>query len=147
MSFLNKLFSGSILTIIAIAGFAGLVSAPAYAASGLPTTTTITNDQVCGTNGGNGGNCAITGGANFDGGAQGVAQLLLNIARIIVYIVGAVAVLFLVYGGVRYMTSEDPKAARAIITNAIIGLIVAIVAFSIVTIITGLVNGQFLGGN
>ena len=37
------------------------------------------------------------------------------------------------------------KAARGIITNAIIGLVIDIVAFSIVTVVQGLVGGgQFI---
>lgn len=146
MSFIKKLFSVSLLTIIAIAGFSSLVSSPAYAASGLPTGTTTSNTEICGNSSAN---CATTGGASFDGGAQGVVGFLLNIARLVVYLVGAIAVLFLVYGGIMYLTAggDDAKvkAARSIITNAVIGLIVAIVAFSIVTIVQGLVGGQFLG--
>lgn len=145
MSFIKKLFSGSLLAIIALTAIAGLVSAPAYAQSGLQTGTTLSNNEIC-----TGASCAITGGTEFGGGAQGVVGFLLQVARLITYLVGAIAVIFLVYGGVRYLTSQtedDAKGARTIILNAVIGLVVAIVAFSIVTIVQNLVGGQFLSGN
>jgi hypothetical protein len=145
MSFIKKIISGSLFAIIAIAGFASLVSTPAYAQNGKPASTTLSRQAICGANN----DCAITGNGDTAGGVTGVAGILLNIARIVVYIVGALAVLFLVYGGVMYLTAGGDdgkvKSARAIITNAIIGLVIAIVAFSIVTIVQGLVSGQFIG--
>jgi Type IV secretion system pilin len=145
MSIIKKIFSGSLLAILALTAIAGLVSSPAYAASGLPTGTTLSNDEIC-----TGAACAVTGGTSFGGGAQGVVGFLLQVARLITYLVGAIAVIFLVYGGVKYLTAQNEdgaKGARTIILNAVIGLIVAIVAFSIVTIVTNLVGGQFLSGN
>ena len=142
MSILKKLFSGSLLAILALTAISGLVSSPAYAASGAPTSTTLSNNEIC-----KGAACGVTGGATFDGGAQGVVGFLLTVARLITYVVGALAVLFLVYGGVRYLTAQDEKGAtdaRTVIMNAIIGLIIAIVAFSIVSIVQNLVGGQFL---
>ncbi|MBC7472308.1 MAG: hypothetical protein H7196_03570, partial [candidate division SR1 bacterium] len=63
---------------------------------------------------------------------------------------GGLAVLFLVYGGVRYLTASDEKAvgtARQIIQNAIIGLVIAILAFAIISIVTNLLTGQFIAGS
>jgi hypothetical protein len=151
MSFIKKLITGSLLSIVALAGLASLVSAPAYAATpkaNVPSSN-VSNDVICGGTGAAGTNCAVTGGTTFDGGVGGIVGILLSIARVVVYIVGALAVLFLVYGGVMYLTAGGDdgkvKSARAIITNAIIGLVIAIVAFSIVTIVTNLVSGTLIG--
>ena len=144
MSILKKLFSGSLLAILALTAISGLVSSPAYAASGAPAGTTLSSTEIC-----TGSACGITGGATtFDGGAQGVVKIILTIARLVTYIVGALAVLFLVFGGIRYLTAQDEKGAgdaRTVIMNAVIGLIIAIVAFSIVSIVSNLVTGTFLG--
>ncbi|MBC7471689.1 MAG: hypothetical protein H7196_00280, partial [candidate division SR1 bacterium] len=77
--------------------------------------------------------CQAIGGESNITGATGLTGLLISIARLITYISGGLAVLFLVYGGVRYLTASDEKAvgtARQIIQNAIIGLVIAILAFA-----------------
>jgi hypothetical protein len=60
-------------------------------------------------------------------------------------IIGVLAVIFIIIGGIRYILARgDPKAtdsARGSITAAIIGLVIALLAVAIVTIV-----GNFLGG-
>jgi hypothetical protein len=145
MSIFNKL-SG--LLAIFILGFALITfSTPVFAATTplLPTAKTICES-------GGGGNCAVIGGEAgaskiSDGGATGVVNTLISVSRVITFIAGGLSVLFLVYGGVRYLISEDEKGAgtaRNIIQNAIIGLIITVIAYSIITIVTGLLSGQFI---
>lgn len=66
--------------------------------------------------------------------------LVSNIVEIILQLVGYVAVLFIIYGGFLYMTSTgEPQklaGAKSTILNAIIGLIVAIFAVTIVNFIS-----------
>ncbi|HSX01340.1 MAG TPA: pilin [Candidatus Saccharimonas sp.] len=66
-------------------------------------------------------------------GAGGIFQ---TIANTLIFLVGAVAVLFLIIGGLRYVISNgDPKAveaAKQTILYAIIGIVVAILAFAAV---------------
>jgi hypothetical protein len=60
-------------------------------------------------------------------------------------IAGTIAVVFLIYGGYQYMLgsiSDDKEGAKKTIQYAIIGLIVAFMAYLIVN----LVKVQFLGG-
>ena len=61
-------------------------------------------------------------------------------------LVGLIAVVFLVYGGFRYITSggneESAEAAKKIITNSIIGLIVIIMSYIIVTVIINAFFGR-----
>ncbi len=57
---------------------------------------------------------------------------------------GAVAVAFLVYGGFRYTTSAGNETlreqAKTIILYAILGLVIIIVAFVIISTVTGIFN-------
>jgi Type IV secretion system pilin len=143
MSIFNKLF-----TTLAILFFGfGLIttSLSVSASSLLPSATTICNA-------GGGGNCEVTGGASgttnlATGGATGVVGTIIAVSRTITFISGGLAVLFLVYGGVRYLISGDEKeagTARTIIQNAVIGLIITAIAYSIISIVTGLLSGQLI---
>lgn len=62
--------------------------------------------------------------------------IVANIADILIHLAGLLAVVFIIYGGIRYITSqgesENLQSAKKILTNAIIGLILAILASTIV---------------
>ena len=59
-----------------------------------------------------------------------------NIVNILLFIIGAVSVIMLIYGGIRYTTSGgnaySVTAAKNTIMYSIIGLVVAILAFAVV---------------
>lgn len=67
--------------------------------------------------------------------------LIGNIIKILLSFVGLLSVIFIVVGGIFYILSAgDPgriQKAKSIVTNAIIGLIVALVSFAAVTFIAG----------
>ena len=66
-------------------------------------------------------------------GSGGIFQ---TIANTLIFLVGAIAVLFLIIGGLRYVISNgDPKAVEAAkntILYAIIGIVIAILSFAAV---------------
>ena len=68
-----------------------------------------------------------------------------QITNTILYVVGIVSVIMLIYGGLRYVTSGgDSKKvtdAKNTILYAIIGLIISILAFSIVNFVINAVTG------
>ena len=70
-----------------------------------------------------------------------VAVIALNIVKMLLYIVGYVSLGFIIYGGVKYITSGDNSAGIAAgkktIINAVIGLIISILSVGIVTFIVG----------
>jgi len=70
---------------------------------------------------------------------QGIDGIFQSIAAIIIVLVGIVAVVMIILGGIQYSTSQgDPgkvKKAKDTIMYGIIGLIVAILAFAIVTFV------------
>jgi hypothetical protein len=61
---------------------------------------------------------------------------LKNIVNILLYLLGAIAVIMIVIGGIRYATANGEassiKSAKDTILYAVIGLIVAIMAYAIV---------------
>jgi hypothetical protein len=62
-----------------------------------------------------------------------------NIANILVYLTGALSVIVLVFGGLRYVSSTGDaarvKAAKDTIMYGVIGLVVAILAYAIVNFV------------
>jgi len=64
-----------------------------------------------------------------------------NIVNIALYIIGAVSVLMLIYGGIRYTVSGGDTAAVTAAKNtilyAIIGIVVALLAFAVVNFVIG----------
>ncbi len=68
-------------------------------------------------------------------------SIFTTIMNVILFTVGSVAVLMLIYGGVRYTISGgDEKAvtsAKNIILYAVIGIVVAVMAYAIVNFVLG----------
>ncbi len=73
-----------------------------------------------------------------------IGTIFVAVANIVFYVGIAMTVIFLIIGGIRYITSggskEGAEAARSMITNAIIGFIVVLGAFAIKTIVTNLLG-------
>lgn len=59
-----------------------------------------------------------------------------EVSTLLVYLVGAVAVIFIIIGGLRYVTSngneKSVEAAKNTLLYAVIGLVVAIASYAIV---------------
>ena len=87
-----------------------------------------------------------------DGGAGGVVFqsindmwiVLANVLDISIRIAVLLALIFIIYGGIRYIMSrgepENIQTAKKIITNSVIGLVIAVLAATIV----GFIAGSFL---
>jgi Type IV secretion system pilin len=78
-----------------------------------------------------------------------VSNFILSIARFFTFIAAAIAVLFIVYGGYLYIGDggDDKRAAtgKKVLINALIGLAVAILAYTIVTFIGSTLEGNLVG--
>jgi len=63
-----------------------------------------------------------------------------NIFNSVLMIAGAVAVVFIVLGGIKYSTSQgepgETKKAKETITYALVGLVIVILSFAIVQLFT-----------
>jgi hypothetical protein len=86
-----------------------------------------------------GANCAYGGGTPTD--LFSGSGAFKTISDTLIFIVGAVSVIMLIIGGLRYVISQGDaaavKQAKDTILYAIIGIIVAILAFAIVAFIAG----------
>ncbi len=79
-----------------------------------------------------------------DGGIFGI------ISNILIFLVGAISVLMLIYGGLQYVISAGDKTrvegAKNTILYAIIGIVVALLAYAAVTFVTtSLTSGNTAG--
>jgi hypothetical protein len=77
--------------------------------------------------------------ARASGTANSLEGIFATVSNTLIYIVGAVAVIFLIIGGLRYVISNgDPKAvtaAKDTILYAIVGIVVAIVSYAAVNFV------------
>ncbi len=79
--------------------------------------------------------------ADFTGDPTVAGRILLAVFEIMLRIGGIVAVLFVLYGSIQYIISqgepENIKNARTTIINALVGLVITMVATGIVNLIGG----------
>ena len=70
--------------------------------------------------------------------------VFVTIANTLIFVVGAVAVLYLIIGGLRYVVSngdsKSVEAAKNTILYAIIGIVVAVVSFALVKFVIDALN-------
>lgn len=82
-------------------------------------------------------------------GATSVTQLITEILDIMLIFAGAVAVFFVIVGGYQYLTSagneEAAEKGRKTLVNAIIGVVVIVMAFVIINVIVNLVSSGSSG--
>ena len=102
-----------------------------------------------------GGNCVqqgLTGSGllNLFGGggltaARDVPSLIVLIIQLLLFLAAGVAVLFIIIGGFWYITAsgneEQAEKGRKALVNAIIGVIVIVLSYTIVTVISNTVLG------
>jgi hypothetical protein len=72
-------------------------------------------------------------------------RIVLNVIEIVLQIIGFAATIMIIVGGFRFLTSagnpSGVEAGKKTLTNAIIGLVIALAAIAIVNIIFGLITG------
>ncbi len=130
-----KKYLSSILISLSIvsAGALALVSAsPALAWSVF--------DQGCNGGGsGSGGSAGQICGAGQSETADKFPEYIKNIINTMIFVVGIIAVIMIVVGGVRYVVSNGEsaqlKAAKDTVTYSVIGLVVAILAYAVVNFV------------
>lgn len=87
-------------------------------------------------------NCAQ--GDNVPDTLFGQGSIFTTVVNVLLFIIGALSVIMLIWGGIRYTTSggnsSSVTAAKNTIMYAIIGLVVAFLAFAIVNWVLGAVT-------
>lgn len=122
----------SLLALLAVPALAlGVLAAPAaYAQENCQVTGGIASSADCARGDKTPG--SLTG----DGTDQGVFR---TVANVLLFIIGAVAVIMLIIGGIRYTISQGDssavQSAKNTILYAVIGIIVAILAYAIVNFV------------
>lgn len=76
----------------------------------------------------------------------GNGSIFTTVVNVLLFIIGAISVIMLIWGGIRYTTSagnaSSVTAAKNTIMYAIIGLVVAFLAFAIVNWVLGAITPQ-----
>lgn len=138
---MKKLFLKTLATLLTFSGFigfSGLTTAPAFAEGEDKTTSAVSN--VCNSSA----TREVKQAAGCDGNADSIRTIVQTILNSIIAVMGIVAVIFIVIGGVNYMTSQgDPgklKKAKDTILYAVIGLVICALAFAIVNWTISILN-------
>lgn len=131
-SLIKKIAQGLLsVAVFALAFGAIAPTAPAYA---LDCTGADNLSIQCGANSAQGSDAPS---GLFDGDAP-VFQTIVNV---LLFIIGAVAVIMLIIGGIRYVVSGGDQAqvtgAKNTILYAIIGIVVAVLAYAVVNFVLG----------
>jgi len=132
---------------------AGTLAVPLMAVGAglfVPTNTFAANSTTCNTttltiNGG--ADCTQDSNNNTPASLFGNGGIFQTVVNIFLFVIGAIAVIMLIYGGIRYTISggdaKNVTAAKDTILYAIVGIVVAVLAYAIVNfVITGLVPGS-----
>lgn len=95
-----------------------------------------------------GSNCGYDGTSLTQCGTNGlssVTDIIIRVTNWVLGISGAVAVLFIIYGGILYITSagneKQADSAKKTLTVAIIGVIVILLSKVIITLVANTING------
>ena len=108
----------SLTLVLGLVGIICMTAQPAYA-SGI--------DEAR-----RGANRVRTGGSN----SNSVNSLLATVTNVMLFIAGAIAVIMIVVGGIKYVTSngnsERINSAKNTIMYAVVGLVIAIAAYAVV---------------
>lgn len=134
--FIKKLFAAlALIAGLAVAVIGFVPSSNVYASSIVPDSSKICPD----------GKCAV----NVQDANKGtIVSVIISIAQYATYVIVAISILFLVYGGFLYVTDngsgDSAKKGQKVLVNAIIGLVIAILAYTIVSVVSNLVAGTQL---
>ena len=77
-------------------------------------------------------------------GSDDIFELISNIIRLLLLLAGAIAVVFVIIGGYFYVTSagneEQAEKGKKTLINAIIGIVVIILSYAIISVISNTVS-------
>lgn len=78
-------------------------------------------------------------------GPSSIVTLFKNIANVLTFLIGSVSVLMILYGGFRYVISRgdqaNVKAAKDTILYAVMGVVVAVIAYAVVQFVVASIGG------
>lgn len=87
------------------------------------------------------GPCTSSSSAPCKAGGSDIATIIGSVISLLLFVAGMIAVLVIVVGGIRYITSDgDPGAAgkaKNTVIYALVGLVIAISSYAIVNFVVG----------
>lgn len=120
-----KKITGLIIAIVAVFSF---VAVPLASVVGATSPTDSISEGIN----------AVSGGTNKSSGTD-LNKGIKNVVDVMLFLLGAIAVIMIIIGGIRYATSNgdasNTKAAKDTILYAVVGLVVAILAYAIVNFV------------
>ncbi len=126
-NFIHKLSKATAVVAVLLWGFAPALVGAMPANTGM---FAAASDEV---------NKGITAVGGTTGGTE-LPSFLKSVINVLLYIAGAVAVVMIILGGIKYITSNGDqahiKSAKDTIMYSVIGLVVAILAFAIIGFVT-----------
>src|SRR5688572_20115136 len=133
-SVLKRLSQAILLMPFMVATFSLVAPVPAMAQASCPDP----NDISAGIQGG--ANCAAPTSAGATQNLFGPDGIFVTVTNILIFIIGAIAVIMLIIGGIRYVLSQGDQSAvtsaKNTILYAIIGIVVAMLAYGAVNFVT-----------
>jgi hypothetical protein len=110
------------------------ISAPVYADVPIPGSPVLCN-----------GDCIV---AFKNASKESIVGVIIAVAQYATYVIVALSVLFLVYGAFLFVTDngsgDSAKKGQKVLVNAIIGLVISILAYTVVSVIGNLLVGTKL---
>lgn len=126
--------------IMVVAAFA-IVSSPSVLAQNNPLVPD--REALCD------GPCPVTGATDVGTVNQNrLVEIIINVARFLTFVGVGLSVLFMVWGGIRFITAggaDGSTEGKNTLRNATIGLVVSIVAFTVVNILASILSGNVAG--
>lgn len=126
------------------------------AKTGTPSTNTLTTPSTTGkpvdlcTGANSFGSCLVGTSDYATGDSKDiVTNLAINLVNLLIFIGAAIAVLFIVFGGYKYITASGDdtkvKEGRSMVINALIGLAIAILSFTLVSFVSSIISTLNIG--
>ena len=134
MKLSSKIKTAAMAIALVVLG-AGAAVLPTFALENTNGTTTIPNTGI------NGGTGMVSNKANLED--KDLTSVAGNVINIILYVVGALAVIMVIIGGIQYTTSAGDQnkvtKAKNTILYGVVGLAIAVLAYAIVNFVIGIV--------
>lgn len=132
---LKNIFAAFVLTVVGLAGIASVGANAQFLPSG---------EDLCPRDSTG---CRLIRPSNNPGRNQ-IVELATTIANWITFIIASIAIIFVLYGAWLWLTDSDkgPEKGRKIITNAVIALVISVVAYGVVGILLNFLNQRSIQG-
>lgn len=69
-------------------------------------------------------------------GSNNLETSITDVTNVLLFVIGAIAVIVIIYGGIKFVTSDGDaskiKGARETILYAVVGIVIALIAYAIV---------------